>query len=215
MAATKTARNRTSRNDTPNTPDVSESKIARMKVDELRRELKNRGVKGTASLKKPELVNKLVKAEVRSAKSDRKNPTSRNDTPDTPGVSESKIARMKASDLRTRLARRGVKGTADMKKPELVERLVKAELKSTKNAKPNVRSGKDNRKNPTSHNDTPNTPGISESKIARMKVDELRRELKNRGVKGTASLKKPELVDKLVRTLTGKGGKRTSRASAA
>jgi hypothetical protein len=65
MAATKT-----SRNDTPNTPDVSESKIARMKVDELRRELKSRGVKGTADLKKPELVKKLIKAETTgSAKS--------------------------------------------------------------------------------------------------------------------------------------------------
>ena len=58
MAATKT-----SRNDTPNTPDVNESKIARMKVDDLRRELKARGVKGTADLKKPDLVKKLIKAE--------------------------------------------------------------------------------------------------------------------------------------------------------
>jgi hypothetical protein len=126
VAGTKTAKNRTSRNDTPNTPDVSESKIARMKVDELRRELKNRGVKGTEGLKKPELVNKLVKAEVRSAKGGRKKPASRNDTPNTPEVSESKIARMKVSELRTRLEGRGVKGTADMKKPELVKKLVKA-----------------------------------------------------------------------------------------
>src|SRR3712207_4304159 len=57
-----------SRNDTPNTPDVSESKIAAMKVDELRKELKGRGVKGTADLKKPELVKKLVKAYQSDAK---------------------------------------------------------------------------------------------------------------------------------------------------
>src|SRR5689334_797172 len=112
VAATK---NRTSRNDTPNTPDVSESKIARMKVDDLRRELKSRGVKGTADLKKPELVKKLIKAEVAASrsgagktasgarktasasarKSSGKNPTSHNDTPNTPDVAESKIARMK------------------------------------------------------------------------------------------------------------------------
>jgi hypothetical protein len=54
---------KTSRNDSPNTPDVSESKIARMKVDELRRRLKDHGVKGTDDLKKPDLVKKLVKAE--------------------------------------------------------------------------------------------------------------------------------------------------------
>ena len=58
MAATKT-----SRNDTPNTRDVSESKIARMKVGELRKELASRGVKGTADLKKPDLVKKLIKSE--------------------------------------------------------------------------------------------------------------------------------------------------------
>jgi hypothetical protein len=57
------AANKTSRNDTPNTPNVSESKIARMKADELRRELKKRGVKGTAELKKADLVKKMIKLE--------------------------------------------------------------------------------------------------------------------------------------------------------
>ena len=207
MAATKTVKNRTSRNDTPNTPDVSESKIARMKVDELRRALKNRGVKGTEGLKKPDLVNKLIKAEARSSKSGRKNPTSRNDTPNTPEISESKIARMKASELRTRLARRGVKGTDDMKKPELVKKFAKAELKSAKSGKSGSSSAKTGRKNPTSRNDTPNTPEISESKIGRMKVSELRTRLARQGVGDTAGLKKPELVKKLVKSLSGKGGK--------
>jgi len=69
VAATKTAKNRTSRNDTPNTPDVYESKIARMKVDELRSALKKRGVKGTADLKKADLVKKLIKAEKSGTKS--------------------------------------------------------------------------------------------------------------------------------------------------
>ena len=69
MAATKTAsKNPTKRNDTPNTPDVKESEIARMKVDELRRRLKDRGVKGTAELKKPDLVKKLIKAYVSDSK---------------------------------------------------------------------------------------------------------------------------------------------------
>ncbi|MEV6493791.1 hypothetical protein AB0M20_35005 [Actinoplanes sp. NPDC051633] len=127
MAVAKTAKStkdRKSRNDTPDTPEVSESKIARMKVDALRRKLKSRGVEDTDGLKKPDLVKKLIKVELRSAKGGRKKSGGGNETPNTPEVSESKIARMKASDLRTRLARRGVKGTADMKKPELVERLV-------------------------------------------------------------------------------------------
>jgi hypothetical protein len=148
VAVTKTAKTRSSRNETPNTPEVSESKIARMKASELRTRLARRGVKGTDEMKKPELIKKFIKAESksaktaqtaqtaktaktgtadgRSAKDGRKKTASGNQTPNTPEVSESKIARMKASELRTRLARRGVKGTADMKKPELIKRLVKA-----------------------------------------------------------------------------------------
>ena len=74
MAATKSAKNPTSGNDTPNTPEVKESAIARMKVDELRRTLRDRGVKGTADLKKPELVKKLIKLETTGSKA--KKPTS-------------------------------------------------------------------------------------------------------------------------------------------
>ncbi len=71
MAATKNAKNPTSGNDTPNTPGVRESAIAGMKVGELRRELRDRGVKGTADLKKPELVKKLIKLETAGSKSTR------------------------------------------------------------------------------------------------------------------------------------------------
>jgi hypothetical protein len=97
-----------------------------------------------------------------------KNRTSRNDTPNTPDVDESKIARMKASELRTRLARRGVKGTADMKKPELIDRFIKAELKSAKGGKTAGRSAKSGRKSATSRNDTPDTPEVSEGRIGRL-----------------------------------------------
>jgi len=124
VAATKTAKNPTSRNDTPATPSVSESKIARMKVDELRRELTNHGVKGTADLKKPDLVKKLIKAATKSAT---KSSASRNDTPATPEVSESKIAARKADELRRELRKRGVKGTAELKKPDLVKKMIELE----------------------------------------------------------------------------------------
>ena len=97
-----------------------------------------------------------------------KNRTSRNDTPNTPDVDESKIARMKASELRTRLARRGVKGTADMKMPELIDRVIKAELKSAKGGKTAGRSAKSGRKSATSRNDTPDTPEVSEGRIGRL-----------------------------------------------
>jgi predicted HTH domain antitoxin len=144
-----------------------------------------------------------------------KSRTSRNDTPNTPEVSESKIARMKVAELRKELNDRGVKGTDGLKKPELVNKLIKAELKSAKNTKTANRSARSSRNNPTSRNDTPNTPEVSESKIARMKVAELRKELNDRGVKGTDGLKKPELVKKLVKTLTGKSARSSARTRTA
>jgi predicted HTH domain antitoxin len=134
MAATKT-----SRNDTPNTGAVSESKIARMKVGELRKELANRGVKGTADLKKPDLVKKLIKAESGGRK---KAASSRNDTRNTPDVSESKIASMKVSELRKELGNRGVKGTADLKKADLVKKMIKLEASGGKSASAKSTSGK-------------------------------------------------------------------------
>lgn len=133
---------------------------------------------------------------------------SRNDTPNTPDVSESKIARMKAGDLRRELKSRGVKGTDDLKKPELVKKMIKSELKASRD-----KDKKRNSKNPTSHNDTPNTPGVNESEIARLKVSELRSRLSARGVKGTAGLKKPELVKKLVKTLTSKSSSESGKRS--
>jgi hypothetical protein len=138
VAGTKTAKNPTAHNDTPNTPDVREGAIAKMKVAELRQKLRTHGVKDTAELKKPELVQRLIKAEVAAtkkrtpAKRSGKNPTSGNDTPNTPDVSESAIAAMKADDLRRRLRGHGVKGTGELKKAELVQRLIKIETAGAK-----------------------------------------------------------------------------------
>ncbi|MET8833908.1 SAP domain-containing protein [Micromonospora sp. NPDC004540] len=49
-------------NQTPNTPDINESEIARLKVDQLRSRLRARGVTGTADMQKADLVNALVKS---------------------------------------------------------------------------------------------------------------------------------------------------------
>jgi hypothetical protein len=155
VAATKSAKNPTARNDTPDTPQVREGAIAKMKVDELRRKLRGHGVQGVAELKKPELVKKLIKAEVAgtkktstkktsTAKQSAKNPTARNDTPNTPDVSESAIAGLKADDLRRRLRAHGVKGTAELKKPDLVKRLIAIEVEAggTKKAKKSAKAAK-------------------------------------------------------------------------
>jgi hypothetical protein len=170
MAATK--KKSTGRNDTPNTPQVNESDIGRMKVEALRSRLKDQGVKGTAQLKKPDLVKKLVKALVSETKPKKSSTSSaeksapasktstsasakkstsasgrtgRNDTPNTPAVNESEIARLKVDVLRRRLKDRGVQGTAKLKKPDLVKKLVKvylADAKASPSAKKTTAAGK-------------------------------------------------------------------------
>ncbi|MFC8846656.1 MULTISPECIES: hypothetical protein [unclassified Micromonospora] len=54
-------------------------------------------------------------------------------------------------------------------------------------------------------NQTPNTPTISESEISRMRVDDIRGQLRRRGVAGISALRKPELVKALARTLRAEG----------
>jgi hypothetical protein len=49
-------------NQTPNTPDINESEIAALKVDQLRDRLRRRGITGTADMHKDELVKTLIKA---------------------------------------------------------------------------------------------------------------------------------------------------------
>ena len=49
-------------NETPNTPDLSETELREMKVDELRDRAKQEGVGGTSSMKKDELVQAVSEA---------------------------------------------------------------------------------------------------------------------------------------------------------
>ncbi|MGK5443376.1 hypothetical protein ACSNN7_16385 [Micromonospora sp. URMC 105] len=70
-------------------------------------------------------------------------------------------------------------------------------------------------------NQTPNTPEINESEIARLKVDQLRDRLRRRGITGTADMRKDELVETLITALregrktTRSGTGRTSRSDSA
>ncbi|MGN9891236.1 hypothetical protein [Micromonospora sp. L31] len=167
-ASASTATKNAPGNQTPNTPDVNESEIARLKVDQLRDRLRRRGITGTADMRKDELVDALITAlregrkTTRSRNTSGSGPASRSDggsrgnsrdggtargrggsrgggsrgaqtgeqpgnqTPNTPDVNESEIARLKVDQLRDRLRRRGITGTADMRKDELVDALITA-----------------------------------------------------------------------------------------
>ncbi|TLM86176.1 hypothetical protein FDW84_07235 [Pseudarthrobacter sp. NamE5] len=49
-------------NQTPNTPDVSETELRRMKVDELRQEAKDEKIPGASGMRKEELVKEVANA---------------------------------------------------------------------------------------------------------------------------------------------------------
>ena len=58
-------------------------------------------------------------------------------------------------------------------------------------------------------NDTPNTPGLSETELREMKFDDLRERAREEGVSGASSMKKEELVDAVsARYRDGAGGAR-------
>src|SRR3954452_12568759 len=49
-------------NQTPGTPDVSESELRELKVDELRQRARDEGVESTSSMRKEELVQAISRA---------------------------------------------------------------------------------------------------------------------------------------------------------
>src|SRR3954454_16243266 len=61
-------------------------------------------------------------------------------------------------------------------------------------------------------NETPNTPGLSETKLRDMKVDDLRERAQEQGIDGTSSMKKEDLVRALSEAARDGGGASGGRA---
>jgi hypothetical protein len=55
-------------------------------------------------------------------------------------------------------------------------------------------------------NETPNTPGLSETELRDTKVDDLRQQARDQGVEGTSSMKKEELVSAISQAARDGGG---------
>ena len=55
-------------------------------------------------------------------------------------------------------------------------------------------------------NETPDTPGLSETELRETKVDDLRQQAKDAGISGTSNLKKDELVEELAASAGGGDG---------
>ena len=120
-----------SNNDTPDTPDLSETELRAMKVDKLRERARDEGVRDPDGLHKEELVEAISELHRTGKARSQSGSTSGskgsggagagNDTPNTPDLSETELRGMKVDDLRERARDEGVTGTSSLRKEELVE----------------------------------------------------------------------------------------------
>jgi hypothetical protein len=113
-------------NQTAGTPDLSETELREMKIDDLRERARKEGVSGASSMRKEELVDAISALHRKGGGSGKRSGNgsgngSRNDAPDTPGLSETELREMKLDDLRERAREEGLGGASSMKKEELVK----------------------------------------------------------------------------------------------
>src|SRR5215207_5103840 len=161
-------------NSTPDTPDVSETKLAALKMDELRRHARKLGIDGADELHKPELLAKVK---------------DHHNADGSPSASE--LSSMKLGELREHARKLGIDGADELHKPELLAKV--KDHHTTDSGGRRASSATRNR----SGNSTPDTPDVSETKLAALKMDELRRHARKLGIDGADELHKPELLAKV------------------
>src|ERR687897_21311 len=93
-------------NSTPDTPDVSETKLAALKMDELRRHARKVGIDGADESHKPELLAKVK---------------DHHKADGSPSASE--LSSLKLGELREHARKLGIDGADELHKPELLAKL--------------------------------------------------------------------------------------------
>src|ERR687889_464454 len=157
-------------NSTPDTPDVSETKLAALKMDELRAHARKRGIDGADELHKPELLAKVKDyhyAQAHGGKH-RNGSGARSSTRGRPSAGE--LSNMKLGELREHARKLGIDGADELHKPELLAKV------------------KD-------HHKADGSPSASE--LSSMKLGELREHARKLGIDGADELHKPELLVKV------------------
>src|SRR3954468_10292611 len=225
-------------NSTPHTPDVSETKLAALKMDELRAHARKLGIDGADELHKPELLAKVKDYHYAQAHrgKHREGSGAGSSTDGRPSASE--LSNMKLGELREHARKLGIDGADELHKPELLAKVKDhhdadsqpsdTELSNMKlgelreHARKLGIDGADELHKPEllakvkdSHytnsggrgataaktnrggNSTPDTPEVSETKLAALKMDELRSHARKLGIDGADELHKPELLAKV------------------
>lgn len=97
----------------PGTPDINESKIYRMRVDEIRDQLRRRGVTGTSGQRKDELAKSLIKAmkgEIKGGRAPARKPAAKKTT--APAGKRTAAAQKSTTPARKSAAAKKAAGTA-------------------------------------------------------------------------------------------------------
>src|SRR5215212_9226811 len=109
-------------NSTPDTPDVSETKLAALKMDELRAHARKLGIDGAEELHKPELLAKVKDHHYAQAHDGKHLPSGKGSSPaNHPSASE--LSQMKLGELREHARKLGIDGAEELHKPELLAKV--------------------------------------------------------------------------------------------
>ena len=157
-------------NSTPDTPDVSETKLAALKMDQLRSHARKLGIDGADELHKPELLAKVKDYHYAQAHGGKHRDGSGAGSSPAGHPSASELSSMKLGELREHARKLGVDGADELHKPELLAKV------------------KD-------HHAADSRPSATE--LSRMKLGELREHAHKLGIDGADELHKPELLAKV------------------
>src|ERR687890_697887 len=174
-------------NSTPDTPDVSETKLAALKMDELRAHARKLGIDGADELHKPELLAKVKDYHYAQAHGGKDRDGSGARSPTTSHRSASELSSMKLGELREHARKLGIDGADELHKPELLAKV--KDHHDTNSGGRGATAAKTNR----GGNSTPDTPEVSETKLAALKMDEPRAHARKLGIDGADEVHKPEL----------------------
>src|SRR5215207_1721127 len=174
-------------NSTPDTPDVSETKLAALKMDELRAHARKLGIDGADELHKPELLAKVKDYHYAQAHGGKHRDGSGAGSSTNGRPSATELSNMKLGELREHARKHGIDGADELHKPELL-----AKVKDYHYAQ--AHGGKDR---DGSGSGSPTTSHRSASELSSMKLGELREHARKLGIDGADELHKPELLAKV------------------
>ena len=127
-------------NSTPDTPDVSETKLAALKMDQLRSHARKLGIDGADELHKPELLAKVKDYHYAQAHGGKHRDGSGAGSSTGGRPSASELSSMKLGELREHARKLGIDGADELHKPELLAKVKDHHAADGSRARPSCRA---------------------------------------------------------------------------